>query len=372
MTIDQLPSTGVKPHSVSYSETSTYLQCRRKWEYGYGRSLQRITESHSLALGGTGHTILQSYYEYVLEHGDGIISSQEIHDNAVEQAMAAYDKAVSEGYQDDDSRASLYELLFEYYFPNEPLVNQGWQILAVEQEFVLDTVLYEDTEETIRTPFVIDLVAYDPEGRIVVIDHKFLYDFLSHDEASLAPQIPLYIGGLRALNYRVDYGMYNMLRTRKVNGGKMKKPELLAAVNDAITEAGGSPQSDYDKPTSKMTIPELTEIAEAYEIEAVSPPEVSQKMQLLDIHPNTSRVKRTFLEQLDTAQEILELQSLPDEERDIKMHRVANRMVCRSCSFYDLCQTELVGGNVDIVLRTEYKIRERRTFDEETAEYEAG
>ena len=36
---------------------------------------------------------------------------------------------------------------------------------------------------------------------------------------------------------------------------------------------------------------------------------------------------------------------------------------CKSCSFADLCKIELEGGNAKLVRRSEYKIRERRTFE---------
>lgn len=313
MTITTLESTGTKPHSVSYSETSSYLLCQRKWEYGYGRSLQRITESESLMLGSAGHRVLQAFYQHILDQGDDRKDQQKGFDAALSKARAEAQAIYKEGFKDSDKKASLEEIIFDFYFSDEPLVKKGWTILAVEKDFVLDTVVDDETGETVRTPFVIDLIARDPDGKIVVIDHKFVYDFYTYQDAALQPQIPLYIGGLRGLGFKIDYGAYNMLRNRKIKA-----------------------------------------------------PTFAQRWGWLELKPNSVRVQRTFMEQLDTARELIGLQLLSPEERDLKMHRVANKMVCQSCSFKDICTTELTGGNAELMMRTEYKIRERRSFDTET------
>jgi hypothetical protein len=60
------------------------------------------------------------------------------------------------------------------------------------------------------------------------------------------------------------------------------------------------------------------------------------------------------------AAEIQALKELSLEEQSKRAYRTANKMVCQSCSFRDICSTELIGGNTQLMLKTEYKIRERR------------
>lgn len=299
--------------SVSYSETSSYLLCHRKWFYGYHRSLQRVNVSDSLALGSAGHKVLEAFYRAILAAGDSVKLQRKAFDTALSVAEDMYDQLIKEGFTDSDNKAPLAEILFDFYFPNEPFVLHGWQVLAVEQDFTLE---YNPDEE-LRFPFVVDLIARDPQGKTVVIDHKFVYDFYTYNDASLQPQIPLYIGGLRALNYKIDYGVYNMLRNRKIKA-----------------------------------------------------PRVDQRVGYLELKPNGTRVSRTFREQIDTADEIQALKGLSEDEIDLKMHRVANKMVCQSCQFRDICTSELVGGNTKLMIATEYKLRERRVFNEVSAEYE--
>lgn len=294
--------------SVSHSEVDSYLLCRRKHYYGYGLSLERITQSNSLATGIAGHKILEVFYKYILDHGITAEEQQEVKQEAFDAALKAYEDIVENGYEDADRRATLHDLLFneDYgYFANEFFVNRGWRVLGVESEFNL---LYDDDTQA-SYPFVVDLIVQDPDGNYAVIDHKFVYDFYTPEQTDLQPQIPKYIGALRALGHEVSYGAYNMLRTRKL----------------------------------KQPTPESTNY-------------------LMLLKPNNDRIVNTFMEQLGVAAEIQALKELPLEEQDKRAYRTANKMVCQSCSFRDLCSTELMGGNVELMKKTEYKIRERREF----------
>ena len=292
--------------SVSHSEVDSYLLCRRKHYYGYGLSLERISTSQSLATGTAGHRILEAFYAHLLSLSDTAKGQLENFDLALERAYSVYREVMDEGYTDANNRAMLHDILFHEelgYFANEFMVKNGWRVLAVEAEFSL---IY-DTDTQSSYPFVVDMLVQDPEGRYVVIDHKFVYDFYTPEQTDLQPQIPKYIGALRAMGHEVAYGAYNMLRTRKLK-----------------TPAADS--MNY----------------------------------FMILKPNTDRVLNTFMEQLGVAAEIQALKELSIDEQNKRAYRTANKMVCQSCSFRDICSTELIGGNTELMLRTEYKIRERR------------
>jgi CRISPR/Cas system-associated exonuclease Cas4 (RecB family) len=294
--------------SVSHSEVDSYLLCRRKHYYGYGLSLERIATSHSLATGTAGHRILEAFYKYILDHGVTAEGQAECFDVAYQVAQETYAEIVGEGYTDANNRATLHDLLFHDewgYFANEFIVTNGWRVLAVEKEFSL---VYDEDKGS-SYPFVVDMIVEDKNGEVAVIDHKFVYDFYTPEQTDLQPQIPKYIGALRAMNYPVAYGAYNMLRTRKLKT-----------------------------------------------------PEAASMQYFMMLKPNPDRVLNTFLEQLGVAAEIQGLKELPIEEQSKRAYRTANKMVCQSCSFRDICSTELMGGNTELMLKTEYKIRERRVI----------
>lgn len=302
--------------SVSHSEVDSYLLCRRKHYYGYSLSLERVSTSHSLATGTAGHRILETFYKTLLSAGETADKQLNAWDQAITTAQQEYETIVGEGYEDAPNRALLHDILFNDdwgYFANEYMTRAGWTIMAVEAEFSL---VYDEDKQS-SYPFVVDMIVKDTEGRFVVIDHKFVYDFYTPEQTDLQPQIPKYIGALRAMNHEIGYGAYNMLRTRK-----LKTPE-----------------------SSSMNY-------------------------FMILKPNTDRVLNTFMEQLGVAAEIQALKELPVEQQSKIAYRTANKMVCQSCSFRDICSTELMGGNTELMIKTEYKIRERRvigaTNDKET------
>lgn len=290
--------------SVSHSEVDSYLLCRRKHYYGYTMSLQRVRESAALSMGVAGHAILETFYKEILAAGD----NHEAQLKFWNKALTVTENKIMELRKEVEvpsNRANIFDTLLDLYFPNEPLVKQGWTILGVEKAFNLEY----DEENQLQYPFVVDIIARSPEGKVVVIDHKFVYDFYTYEASIMQPQIPKYIGALRALGYKIDHGAYNMIRTRK-----LKEPDFASMV------------------------------------------------QWLDVKPEPARVQQVFIEQIAVANEIQGIKQLDEDAQSAHAYRVANKMVCQSCSFIDICRTELSGGNTKLMIQTEYKIRERKEF----------
>jgi hypothetical protein len=297
--------------TVSHSEVEAYLICRRKHYYGYALNLQRVQTSSSLAIGSAGHAVLEAFYRVMLGAGYTNEAQRAEWNNAIKAAKKKYADLVETGEYDhsDMRKCSLEFTLFDEavgYFAQEKVVNAGFVVQAVEQEFNL---LY-DSDSHSCLPFVIDLIVRDPQGRTAIIDHKFVWDFYTPNDTGMQPQIPKYLAGLRALGYPASYGIYNMLRTRKI---KAPRPEQMS--------------------------------------------------QTLVFSPTGARTLRTFEEQIGVAADLAALKLLPIEEQDKKAYRTANKMVCQSCSFRDICDGELSGSNVEFLLNTDYQTRERKVFN---------
>lgn len=245
-------------------------------------------------MGTAGHKVLEVFYNLILEGAT--------FDSALKATKIVADQLVQD-VQIPAGRANIFDTLFDYYFPNEPFVKEGYKILAVEKEFSLQY----DEENDLQYPFVVDLIVESPDGKTIVVDHKFVYDFYNYEASIMQPQIPKYIGALRALNYKIDHGMYNMIRTRK-----LKEPDAASMC------------------------------------------------QRLDVKPESERVRQVFTEQIAVASEIQKIKQQAEADQSAHAYRVANKMVCQSCSFLDICRTELSGGNTKLMIETEYKIRERK------------
>lgn len=310
--------------SVSHSRVESFLRCSRQEYYSYGRKLQRKETSTALALGTAVHSVLQALYGTVLAAGNSKVAQLDAYPKAVEAALAQVEALYSQGFVDSEKRAPL-RLIIEKYLQHEPFIDNKWRdddprqwtILAVEKEFRLEW----DAETKSSYPFVVDLIARNPDGYVIVIDNKAVYDLYKYEDTELMPQIPKYIGALRAIGHKVgNFGVYNMLRTR---------------------------------PDTKKGRP-LSEWALALEFDISGP-----------------RVVRSFQEQITASQIVHQLDSLSDEERDLRALRVNNKDICnRMCDFKELCVEELRGGNTAVLLRALYEPKSKREKIEITQEVE--
>jgi len=290
---------------ISHSEAENYLQCRRRWWYEDMRNLSKVDDSRALLRGTIGHAVIEEYLKVVLKEGDSPTEQKQAHDYAVDQARTKFEE-VYDPRADDDAHMALEEILFDWYFPHEPLVNYGWQVLATEQKF------YFDVDDDLVYPFTVDLLAYDRQGNIVLVDHKFLFDFYTRIATGLQPQIPKYIGALRLMGFEVAYGLYNMVRTR---------------------------------PMAKSH-------------------RAPDRLQTLEVKPSAQRVETTFMQQLDVAYQLAEYKQVDAASLDSVMWRTANEHACKSCSFRMLCEAELAGND------REAKLIEKTYFTTRTERYD--
>lgn len=345
--------------SISHSRVDNYLLCRRKEYYGYGLELQRVNESDSLAFGSAVHEVLETFYKKILELG-GKGQSKTVkakQAKAVPAARkAAFDKVkeiVNGGFENSERFPNFQRTIERYLFEAEPFVGKGYRVLAVESKFNLEY----DEETHDQFTFIIDLIVEDEQGFIVIVDHKTTYDFYDDDAIAIQGQIPKYIGALRALGYKVSYAMYNQLRSRPLNGTKMLKAEIVEALT---TDGRSETDYDIDVPLSKMKVADLEELAINNGIQTRVEAPVEDLFRLHDFRPSTTRVVRTFEEQVGVAEEIRMKAALPLEDQERLAFRTANKMVCKSCPFRDLCESELAGLPVKLMMETEYRKKEKR------------
>lgn len=298
---------------VSHSEAESFLSCRRKHFYGYIKNggLKPNVSAAALSAGSFVHECLETYYNVCLAAGDTNKKQRGAHKEAVAAARAHYDAQIKKGEFTDEPRSgyrTIEEALFTHYFPNESLVRAGWIIQAVELKVSLEIDLGDDMEY--QYPFVVDLIALDPDGKTVVIDHKFVYDFYSGEDVELLSQLPKYLGALRAGEFPADYAAYNMIRKRSKKDAK---------IEDVV--------------------------------------------KFLPSRPTTHQVQDVMGEQIAVAADVIGIRAAGEEAAEQMAYRSAGTITCRGCDFRDICTSERVGGDISAALAIDFTVKSDKPFE---------
>lgn len=265
--------------------------------YSYGYHIMGNKESDALVRGIIGHALLRDYF-LGLKEGHTVAVMRE---NLLHKILPTVETF---GVYDPTELASQLIKLFLDYFKVNAERDESLEILEVEKEYRIP--LGNDYE----AHMFIDLILRRPGvPGIEVWDHKFVYDFSDDDVKDLLPQLPRYLGSLRADGYNVTRAAYHELRYRVTNDSKVD-------------------------PSLRFRL---------------SPLEISQK-----------RVETTMLEWIDLAEEIRDHRTLSPEDWSLKARRSANQMNCRSCAFRMICKEELNDRDVNLTLQYSYRPKIQR------------
>lgn len=265
---------------VSHSEIQDFLTCQRKWFYGYVQKIEPDQLTPGIDRGTEGHACIETFLQAII---GGYAPRDAI--------KLAHDEFESIHNPDIDDRyhMPLEQILFDWYFPNEPYVRFGWQPLAVEYKATIPL------DVDLEYGFTADAVFYDTHGDMALVDHKFLGDFYSDAAGDLSPQIVRYGGALQVLGYPIKRGEYDMVRTKPL----MKSHAL------------------------------------------------PQRLSQMRVELTPGRVKQTMHETHVAALTIQGYQELDPVQLSEVVLRIGDEHVCKMCWYRDLCKAELDGNERD-------------------------
>lgn len=252
---------------ISHSQADAYNACEKKFEYAHIELLQPKTRPTALARGSYGHKIMETFFNCIKD-GEG--------------ADIGLAKAMALAIQDQTYFNDIWNQINHWITEVWPTLD--WKIIEVEKTYYLP--LGPDKEY----PFTADLLI-ETMGKLVIVDHKFSADAYDDEMIELYPQIPKYIGALRAQGINVSHGIYNFLRTRSMK-------------------------------------------------------DVAQQIVMKQSRPNNARVRESFKAQLETVKRI-------ENHTGPYLRTFSNN--CKYCSFIDLCRVEMSGGDSTEMKRIGYE-----------------
>lgn len=203
------PTAAPESRNVSNSEVTTFLACKRQYDFAFILNLAPKVTPTPLARGTLGHLAFEYYVKARLA-GD-------THEQALKAAEEAYTQALREG-------VSL-EVVMETKFLWLRYMNfhQGWpeyDLLGSEERMDLKLT------DTLSMPIRYDLYVRNRKtGEYLIGDYKFTYDFWQPWEHDLNGQMPKYIEVMRLNGYPCDGGFLEEVRTRPLGKDKARDPK---------------------------------------------------------------------------------------------------------------------------------------------------
>lgn len=284
--------------TVSHSELEAFTLCERRHYYQYGLRLGSIAPSIALTRGNFGHAALEQLFNYRMENPNDIAGSYTHAINWIAEQFTN-DMSVLE-YSNDVVKAILG-------FQNKGGL-EAFEPLAVELR------LEAPIADNIDMSLIIDLVVRDADGKIGVIDHKFLSRAYYGDQTTYMPQLPRYILAIQNLE-------------------EYPNPDWVA-------------YSEFLWKSGEWT----------FQVVDVTPEQLAQTS-----HEFREAARRILERRFDVA--VNENDGLYKWSQQAL--RTFNTMVCDRCPVKKICAAELTGKEVQWTLDTFYRVRERKEATEE-------
>jgi len=283
---------------VSNTEITSYSTCKRAHYYRFIMDLEPKEHILSKALfrGIVGHRIWEAYYQ-ALKDGYSVDEAKQI---GLDKQREEVEKVVAENPEHYDMIQIVMELrtLFDTYTE----VYRVDDFKPIEVETVFSTTMRPGLDYGLRLDVLAEMTKGEYRGDIVVLDHKFLYNFKTPDEIDMDGQLPKYISTVRASGVVVTKGRFNMIRYRSL---KNNAPEDLF-------------HREWIKPKKR-------------------------------------EIEQIWKDQTKVADEIEYMKQLPPAQASEEAVRNMSPYICRSCYFKKLCKLELNGQDITNAVVMDYQ-----------------
>jgi hypothetical protein len=223
--------TKVETIKISYSKAQAFKSCEYKFWLAHVRKyaddsvkpgLMPKEKSEALRRGTHGHLMMEWFHNEVKETLTFPYPAQEC-----SRIMASV-IARGMGVNAEDTGKVMAQMM---HYASNVFPHKNWRILEVEKEYRLAVGIDPVSNKSKVVPITVDLVVMI--GNImVIIDHKFSADAYKDDRVEIEPQLPIYMGLMRALGLPVRYGIYNFMRTRDMKNVEEQVVQKRVDAND--------------------------------------------------------------------------------------------------------------------------------------------
>lgn len=199
----------MEPIVVSNSEVTTFLGCKRKHFFAFEMKLEPTDPNRAILRGTIGHEILSDI-------------AKAIKDQIAKPLNVVLDESLQKAMQNYPLEIVLEVSVLVTNYLTHVHWWRDWEILGTEDE--LHVPLTEQVHGGMRYDL---LVRERATGRVYVVDFKFTYDFWSPHDHEINGQMPKYITFMQLKGYKIDGGLLEEIRTRKLSAKSQADPSAL-------------------------------------------------------------------------------------------------------------------------------------------------
>lgn len=319
---------------LTHSRQDCFKVCRKKHYYAYELGIRKINAAKALRIGTNGHAALETL-------GCG---------GSINDAMDVLDLAYS---TPSDDSLSLDEWNYEHETLRQLIAGYVWRWpnvthVATEQSFCLPLVnpATGKKSRTFELGGKIDGIIKLEDGRLAVLEHKFLGESLDSDSdiwkrLLIDHQVTLYLMAARQLGYDVDTVIYDVIRKPTI------KPTEIPILDDdgikvVLDRSGNRVLNKNGKPRQTAS----TKDGFCLQSRSMNCAEWGQKLnEDIGTRPEyyyaRQEVPRLDGDIEEYCHELWDIaHAMRDAASNNRSYRTANKNTCSWCSYYGLCTTK--------------------------------
>lgn len=346
---------------VRGSEYQDFLNCRKKWYYGWVEKLTPVRPDNKLFFGVMFHKWLEVFYK---NNCNELQADLETSVWLNEQDTSGMEQV---GY---DDMQELFKGVRQNYLTKYHESDKRLKVLGTEVEFIVKL------EDDMFMTGTIDLV-YEIDGKIRFMDHKTVSSIQMYiEKAQMDRQISRYWWALKMIAAGVGrvrdkendlWVRWNELEGKEIDGfdynliGKdfPKEPKVLKSGKLSTDKAQRTTYNKYLAKIAELNL-DIRDYTEMLDMLQAKPDTFLQR---IDVLRTQSELEAAAWEFSYTAGDIHDVKLMITENPEAiepMTYRNIGTQCTNMCQFKSLCLTTINGGNISLTKNLGYKRNEDR------------
>lgn len=313
---------------LSNSKLKTWRRCPRKYAFKYIEDIRPKSTALPLKRGTWIHECLQYHYD-----GEGWLKAHQ-------RLTQDFYKLFEEEREEYGDLPNEVERIMRSYISHYKREDAKWVVVDSELDEIIPMPGYSD----LSFNFIIDLIVEDDMG-LWLVDHKTVKSFMDSDFMLLDAQLARYFWAAEYMGYTPLQGViFNEIRTK------------APAVPELLKKGGLSQRAnmDTDLRTYYMEIKRHGLDPADYAKTLRRLASMGQRFFRRTKLPKDKSLTERLMEEL-----VMGANEIHEAEKYQAFPRSPDKGCVWDCEYKDLCVTELMGGDIQPLVKMNYEVRNR-------------